>query len=144
MEKPPSPKKGQSLVEVALVLPMLLVLFLGIADVAYLLFAHVQVTNAVRSGARVGSLCREAGTCGDLEDVVQEAVYNEAEFLNMGSGNTTITTQPTLASGAKPAVGSPITVTVTYTHATLFLSGFVPMFPPTLSVEHTSVMRFSN
>ena len=34
-------ERGNSLVEVVLALPVLLVLFLGIVEVAFLLFAHV-------------------------------------------------------------------------------------------------------
>lgn len=143
MSKPNTVHNGQSLVEVALVLPMLLVLFLGIADVGFLLYTHVQVANAVRTGARAGSLCRMHNNCITLPTVVESAVFGEAQFLDMGPTNTTVTTLP-VSPGAKPAVGSSITVTVTYTHSPIFLSNFVPMFPPSLSVEHTSVMRISN
>lgn len=49
-------KRGQSLVELAIALPLLLLVLLGIADFGLLLFAHVQVANATREGARAGSL----------------------------------------------------------------------------------------
>lgn len=136
-------KRGQSLVEVALVLPILVILLVGIIEVGFFLFTHVQVANAVRSGARAGSLCREEKNCATLPAVVETAVYDEAEFLNMGPGNTTINVQPA-SPGDKPPVGSAITVTVTYMHTPPFVSIFVPMFPSPLPVQHTSVMRFSN
>lgn len=49
-------KSGQSLVEFALVLPLLVLLLYGLAEFGFLLYGHVQVTNAAREGARAGSL----------------------------------------------------------------------------------------
>jgi hypothetical protein len=49
-------RTGQSLVEFALVLPLLVVLIAGLAEVGLLLYAHVQVANASREAARAGSL----------------------------------------------------------------------------------------
>lgn len=48
--------RAQSLVEFALILPLLVVLLLGLTDFGFLLYAHVQVANAAREGARAGSL----------------------------------------------------------------------------------------
>lgn len=49
-------KSGQSLVEFALILPLLVLLLYGLAEFGFLLYGHVQVTNAAREGARAGSL----------------------------------------------------------------------------------------
>ncbi len=49
-------KNGQSLVELAFTLPLLILILLGLADFGFLLYAHVQVANAAREGARAGSL----------------------------------------------------------------------------------------
>jgi hypothetical protein len=49
-------RKGQSLVEFALALPLLVLLLGGIVSLSFFLYAHVQVTNATREGARAGSL----------------------------------------------------------------------------------------
>ncbi len=75
MQKQSGGHPGQSLVEAALVLPILLILFLGIAEVGFFLFAQVQVTNATREGARYGSLCRLNRTCADLTGAVKSAVF---------------------------------------------------------------------
>ena len=138
-------ERGSSLVEVALVLPVLLVLFLGIVEVAFLLFAHVQVANATREGARHGSLCRLNANCDSLTDVVKTTVLGEAQFLNMtdadSGGNTTVVVQPSSLASAPP-VGDPITVTVTHNYSPPFVSNFVPMFPSQIPVEHTLIMHF--
>lgn len=49
-------RRGQGLVEFALALPLLALLLAGLVDFGFLLYAHVQVTNAAREGARAGSL----------------------------------------------------------------------------------------
>jgi Flp pilus assembly protein TadG len=49
---------GQSLVEVALLLPLLGVLLIGLVEFGLILYAHVQVANAAREAARAGSLYR--------------------------------------------------------------------------------------
>lgn len=47
------PSEGQSLVEFALVLPVLLLLFMGIVDFGRAVFAYNTLSNAARDGARV-------------------------------------------------------------------------------------------
>jgi hypothetical protein len=101
----------------------------------------VQVANAAREGARQGSLCRLNGNCDTLTDVVRATVFGEAQWLEMDGSNTQVVVQPSSLSSV-PAVGDPITVTVTYTHASPFISNFVPMFPAELPVEHKVVMHF--
>jgi hypothetical protein len=138
--------QGQSLVEIALVLPALIVLFLGIAEVGFYLFSHVQVANAARAGARYGSLCRLNNNClggsglADLREVVESAVHAEGRSLRMNGTNTKVEVQPVLS--ALPQVGAPITVTVTYTHSSPFMSHLIPMFPAEIPVQHSVVMDF--
>jgi Flp pilus assembly protein TadG len=141
MQKRRFNERGTSLVEVTLVLPVLLILFLGIVEVGFLLLAHVQVANAAREGARQGSLCRLHGNCDTLADSVEAAVFGEAQWLEMDGSNTQVVVQPSSLS-LIPSIGDPITVTVTYDHASPFISNFVPMFPAELPVEHQVVMHF--
>jgi Flp pilus assembly protein TadG len=140
-------EKAQALVEITLILPVILVLFLGIAEVGFILYAHVQVANATREGARYGSLCRFNGNClggsgyADLTEVVESAVFAEAQVLKMDNSNTIVKVQPPSLSSPPPA-GTPLTVTVTYSHSLPFVSNFVPMFPAEISLQHHSVMNF--
>ncbi len=48
--------RGQSLVEFALVLPIVLILMAAVFDVGRVLDASIVLTNAVRTGARFGSI----------------------------------------------------------------------------------------
>lgn len=49
---------GQSLVETALLLPILAFLLIGILELGLILYAHVTVSNAAREAARAASLYR--------------------------------------------------------------------------------------
>jgi len=49
---------GQSLVEVALLLPVVALLLIGVLEFGLILYAHVQVANAAREAARAASLYR--------------------------------------------------------------------------------------
>ncbi len=48
--------RGQSLVEFALILPILLLLVVSAADAGRLFFAYVTIENAAREGAFFGAL----------------------------------------------------------------------------------------
>jgi hypothetical protein len=48
-------ERGATLLETALVLPMLILLVIGLAEVAMLVIDEMAVSNAAREGARVGS-----------------------------------------------------------------------------------------
>lgn len=140
-------KRGQSLVEIALVLPALIILFLGIAEVGFFLFSHVQVANAARAGARYGTLCKMNANCdggaeyANFTGVVESAVLTEASALKMNGGNTTVNVEP---DPLVVTAGSAMTVTVTYTHTSPFVSQLIPVFPAELPVRHRVVMHISN
>jgi len=48
-------EKGQGIVELAIILPFLLIILLGIMDFGRVFYAYVTITNASREGARYGS-----------------------------------------------------------------------------------------
>ena len=50
------PEKGQSIVEFALVVPLVLVLFMGVFDFGWILHQQIQMDNATRLGARRGAV----------------------------------------------------------------------------------------
>ncbi len=49
-------QRGQSLLEFALIMPVLLILVLGILEFGFAITDQVSVTNAARDGARAGAL----------------------------------------------------------------------------------------
>lgn len=66
------PRKGQALVEFAMVLPLLLGLVTGIVDVGFLYHHQLLLTDAAREGARLGSL-------GQPADEVRATVRNRLQ-----------------------------------------------------------------
>ena len=48
--------RGQNLVEFALVLPLLLIMFMGIFDFGWILNQQIQMDNAIRQAARRGAV----------------------------------------------------------------------------------------
>ena len=49
-------EQGQSLLEFALVLPVLVFIFMGMFDIGRLIFVYAQLLNSAREGARYGSV----------------------------------------------------------------------------------------
>lgn len=73
--------RGQSVVELALVMPLLLLLFAGAADLGQIFFNFVSVENAVKEGALYGArypLCDNASSLCPDPNNVQWRTENEA------------------------------------------------------------------
>lgn len=63
--------------EVAVVLPILLTLAIGLAEVGFLVIDYITLTNAARSGARTGAtLTTDPGADTAILDVVEEDLCN--------------------------------------------------------------------
>jgi hypothetical protein len=117
---------GQSLVEVALILPMLALLLIGAVEFGFLLYAQVQVANAVREAARAGSLyrstrytytdtkknCDGAIAGWSLQNVVDQAVVSRLP-LNAGCRDSSAPVTSTSLGRLDPAPASPDVIQVT-------------------------------
>ena len=60
-------EEGQSALEFVLVLPVFVAAFLLMVDLGMLMYQYVSVSNAVREGARFGSINCGDGSCTDDE-----------------------------------------------------------------------------
>jgi Flp pilus assembly protein TadG len=114
-------ERGAELIELALVLPILLLVFAGIVDFALMFQRYLVINNAAREGARIAVLV--AAGYGDTD--VQNRV---TEYVREGIGDsrasplavlTPISIDPD-GAGATPAFPA-AQVTVTMTHTYLFL-----------------------
>jgi|SRR5579862_1842605 len=101
-------ERGQAAVEFALVLPLLLVLFLGIIEFGIVFNHYVTLTDATRVGARKAITMRIGGTTP--ADATQ-AVRDAAGDLDQGQLNVNVDdpSDPNFQTA-----GSQITVTATY------------------------------
>lgn len=69
-------RRGQALVEFALVLPILLSLLVGIVDIGFLYNHQLTLTNASREGARMGTLGHdEAEVLDDVKAYLTASGY---------------------------------------------------------------------
>ncbi len=70
-------ERGAALVEVGIVLPMLIILAVGLAEVGFLVIDYVTVTNAARSGARTGAAAaQDPGADTAILEVIEEDICN--------------------------------------------------------------------
>lgn len=93
--------EGQSLVELALLLPVLLLILAAALDLGRAFQAHIVVINAAREGARYASLYP------DDPQAIRNQVINEAAASNIDLSSSAVV----IEIGAP---GEPVTVTVTY------------------------------
>lgn len=69
-------RRGQAIVEFALVLPLLLALLVGIVDIGFLYNHQLTLTNAAREGARLGALGHtEAEVLDDVKAYLATSGY---------------------------------------------------------------------
>jgi len=117
--------RGQDLVEMALVLPLLLALLLGIVEFGVIIWRYNTVSNAAREGARAG-------------------VVSDCETGTVISATLRLTTgldpQPTVVPSSDD--GTRCTVAVTYTHSLITGPFLHTAFnvTPTIDLSATSSM----
>lgn len=104
--KPIRDERGQTMVEFAIVLPILAVLLFGILQFGILFNNYVTLTDAVRAGAREASVARETA---DPVGTTTSAVRSSAADLNQSNLSVAV------SSGWQ--AGSDVTVTATYPYS---------------------------
>ncbi len=145
-------QRGQAAVEMALTLPILLLVLFGIIVSVFTFYAYIQVSNAAREGARAGSLFRLTQPTGTLtlDQTVQAAIYDSSTGksalgnLSPTSPSFNVATDVTvLDSGIKtsPQQGDVLTVTVRYSYTLPIVAATLPMFPQPLRIVRTVVME---
>lgn len=100
-------EKGQSLVEMAVALPVLLLILCGIVDFGWIMGNQIITENGCREGARLGAV---VGTKSDYETTI----VNRVIAVTPGYSHTGMAVNVTLSNPTKPDEGD-VTVTVRYT-----------------------------
>ena len=126
----------------ALLLPMLLTLLIGLIEIGRYAYFDILIANAARAGAQYGaqSLIQAADKIG-----IQTAAQND------GSGAMAITSSQECGCAATALGGCPsgavcplplvyVKVTATHTYSALFR---YPLIPKTLTLTSTVTMRVS-
>jgi len=125
-----SRRRGQALVEFAVVLPLLALLVFAIIQFGFIIAAHITVQQASAIGAR------RAGWIGSTNDARAVALAALAPMLDPAKGTATLGT--TVISG----VGTAQTMTVTYNLPMILPpSLFGGILPATMTITKTSTMK---
>lgn len=92
---------GQSLVELAMAIPVLLLLLLAAADVGRVFYLSIAVNNAARAGAQYGS--QSVITAADSNGMVQAANTDGSNVANLTVTATQCTCESSSSVPACPA-----------------------------------------
>ncbi len=157
--RPRSKQTGQAAVEIALTLPVLLLVLFGIIVSVFIFYAVNQVSNAAREGARAGSLYRitypatgSSPTFTLLQQTVQKAVYDPSASppvsalgtLAVSTGSFNVVSDVGVAysgDATNPRPGDIVTVTVNYRYTVPVVSQALPMFPQPIPIVRMVVME---
>lgn len=104
-------RRAQALVEMAVVLPMLLLLLLGLVDVARMANAYLTVQHAAREAVRAGAT---GASDAEVEQRARDAM------VALEADRVTISINP---PGSR-VTGTDLTVTITYRYRFLFLMNY--------------------
>ncbi len=127
--------RGQALAEVAIALPILLALLVGIFEFARAYNTQQVITNAAREGARYGVLPTSSSAAA-----VQATVNTYLTSANLTADNISVT-------GLSSGTGGTVTVTVDLDYTFLFVGPVLRLLVPgsadpgTITLSSTSIMR---
>jgi Flp pilus assembly protein TadG len=118
-------QKGQSLVEFALVFPILILLLFGIMDFGRIFHAYLTIDHAGREAARAASI-------GKDDTTVKNTAVNDATGIVLTVGQVGVTPTPRTS-------GTDVTITITY--PITFLTPVIGSIVGPITLEDTTVMR---
>lgn len=122
-------ERGLAIVEMALILPLLFLLCLGVIEYGWLFFKNQQVAAAARNACRYG-ITEAATTAATLAKVDTEMTQ-----AGLGSSGYTKTSTP-----VEVFAGTFVTVTVTVPYSNIKLTGF-PLPLPTNLIGTTTMAK---
>lgn len=120
--------RGQSMVEISIILPLLLFITLGTVDLGRMFFGYIQMTNAVREGTSIAS--HEPGEWSEIT----AAIANHSSNLPAGYSLSCPACSDTTTAGQD------VTITATWVFEPItfdFLNGFWGLDPITMSTHST-------
>jgi Flp pilus assembly protein TadG len=119
-------EKGQSLVEFALVLPILIFLLFGIIDFGRIFYTYLTIEHAGREAARAASI-------GKDDTTVKNTAVNDGASIGLTTSQVDISPTGTRSSDTN--------ATVTITYPVTFLTPVIGNLIGPLTLTDTSTMR---
>jgi len=149
-------ERGGALVELALTLPLLVIIIAGTVDFARVFYASVSLTNAARAGAQYGAF--SLGNSGNATTMVSTAVNSvpdvkgginaTASRLCMcasDTGTLTATSPANTCTYTCPSSGHIVaTVTVTATKTFTTIMNLLPGVPGSINLSRSATLRVAN
>jgi len=129
-------ERGTSVVEMAIVLPLLLTLVFAIGEFGLMYTQWQTLTNAAREGARAGVVFRGTNcVAGTVQTEIQNAV--STYMVNTGVATASITTN---SSGVCTGSGTQLQVTAQVPYSFAALPGLAGL-QSSITLSATSTMR---
>ena len=133
-------ERGANLVEFALVLPLLLLMLVGIADLGRAFTTYIAITNAAREGARYGAKrpwFRDPITQAVIDEAANSGVTLTDDEIVIAINGVEVTAAEFDGDG-----GDPLTITVNHDFP-LILGGLLGLSGGTIPLRtSTSMMIF--
>lgn len=144
-------EKGSALVELALALPLLVIILVATIDFARVFYLGIELTNAARAGAQWGAhVAAQSGNTGLMQTTAQNAITTPgitaaaARTCQCATDSGVYSaTSPTNDCAGSCASGSHLVVTVTVTTSKTFtrvITG-IPGLPTTITLTRSATMR---
>lgn len=121
-------QRGQSLAELAVLLPLLLIIVLGNIDLGRVFFAYISVTNAARNGARFAAAGPESPD--NMTGIREAALEDTDDLLDTSPTNPDVA----VTTGNDSLGRTYAEVTVSYDFNSIFPW---PGLPSSVNVERT-------
>lgn len=137
-------ESGVATVEMAVIAPLLLLLFLGVADFGRAFYTAITLSHAARAGAQFGSfsLAKSGNTSGMNQAATQEAQnigaigVTSQRFCQCNGGASVNCVTGRCSAYGPPQVFVRVTATKTFNTAISY-----PGIPSTMNLSRTAVMR---
>ena len=136
--EPPRRERGQSLVETAIVVPILLLLLAAVIDFGRVFDAYIVLTNAAREGARFGSV-NPSMSDAHVKDLVVNDVLGSGTNITQMTGFNAVDNVTVVGQAEGSEV---VKVTVTY-RFNLWFGGLIG-FPSVTLTRDSSMPRWRN
>lgn len=131
-------ERGAELIEFAIVLPLLLLVFVAIVDFGLLFQRYVVLTNAAMEGARIAVL--PGYVCQDAQDRAEAYAVNGG-IPNAVNATCTARALPGVGGGTWPGMEVEITNVYTYSYIGPVLAMFGGSLGPNVTLTARSTMR---
>ncbi len=129
--------------EMAIVLPLLLIILFGIIEFALVLYDKAMITNASREGARAGIVFNadSEGHYSPLTEAEIRTVVNTYLGANLISFDGSTTGNTTVPSGICSSSGATLRVNVAYTYNFLVLPNLATSIIGPVKLAAETIMR---